>query len=88
MREAERVAEAMHQGEAVQALRHVGRVFAALEEIRAMPTKSILADCAYQGPPPKKWARERAPYYDGYNACLRDVQAVIDQALRSLQASA
>ncbi len=53
----------------------------ALTKILLIERKSILADCAYQGPPPKKWAREYAPRYDGYNECLKEVQSITREAL-------
>ena len=47
--------------------------------------KSMLEECAYQGPPPKKWVRETAPYYDGYNKCLETLRAIIRQALKATE---
>jgi len=52
-----------------------------VKHISSMSPKSMLADCAYQGIPPKKWVKETAPYYDGYNKALEQIKAIIDQAL-------
>ena len=54
-----------------------------VKHISSMSPKSMLADCAYQGIPPKKWVKETAPYYDGYNKALEQIKAIIDQALPS-----
>jgi hypothetical protein len=43
--------------------------------------KSILAACAYQGPPPKKWIKENAPYYDGYNKALNEIKQLLIAAI-------
>jgi len=60
----------------------------ALREITALQPKSMLADCAYQGPPPKTWVREMTPYYRGYNEALQLTRQRAQQALSSTDADA
>jgi hypothetical protein len=64
-----------------------GKKDEALMRIAQMERKSMLADCAYQGPPPKKWVRETAPRYEGYNECLQQVQSLAQSALSLTPAS-
>ena len=46
-----------------------------------MREKSMLEDCAYQGPPPKKWLKETAPIYEAHNNLLVSIQGPLRAAL-------
>jgi len=39
--------------------------------------KSMIADCAYQGAPGKKWLKENAPYYAGWNAAIEGAKQTV-----------
>ena len=60
-------------------------LFDAAKAVLHIPEKSMLADCAYQGPPPKKWVKETAPYYEGYNKALRECQEHLLAAIRAAE---
>ncbi len=59
----------------------VGGLLEALKDIIRLEQKSILADCAYQGIPPKTWAREQGRRYEGYNECLKRIQDMARAAI-------
>ena len=61
------------------------KMYEALRQITLIEPKSILAECAYQGIPPKKWVKETAPYYDGFNKALEQICQMIKPVLAEVE---
>ena len=57
------------------------------ERILSLDDSGSLAACAYQGPPPKKWAREVAPALDARAATVQKVQAMIKDSVIQARAA-
>lgn len=61
------------------------KMYGLLRQITLIEPKSMLADCAYQGPPPKKWIKEIAPYYEGFNKALEQICQMIRPYLAEVE---
>jgi len=56
-------------------------LLAACEALITTEAISPLGECAYQGPPPKSWIKERTAYAKGFNDCLDRLQPVARAAI-------
>jgi len=60
-------------------------LLAACKAVLCMYVPSALKACAYQGPPPKKWAREIAPALEAKRELLDRIQAILRPALAAAE---